>query len=259
MEAGNINIENRFVDLQVPAVCISGLDGLQLMYHLGKGMASASLKVDSEIFDVESTILSGVLKGSLWPEERIALIGHRDGPIPPAANDNGSGIGCQLEIARALSKLKPKRSIEFIFSTAEEGSAPGAWHFVQANRERMQNIKAVINLDMFATGGRLNIADQGKWHDTDHFEFTPWLIELLETTADEMGYHIGRMTAETTSEETRFLMAGVPAVWIYKWDDYYYHSELDSPEKLDPNSLKAVSDIVAIAMWRMANQERLPV
>lgn len=257
MEAGNINIENRFVDQSVPALCISGLDGLILMHHLGQGKNHVFLKIDSEIYDVESTILSGVKKGSLLPEERIALIGHRDGPIPPAANDNGSGIGCQFEIARVLSRQNPERSLEFICSTAEEGSAPGAWHFVQANIDRMVNMKAIINLDMFATGGRLYVAESGKWHDTQLIKFTPWLIEMLESAADDLGYYIGRMPAETTSEETRFLIAGVPAVWIYKWDDYYYHSEHDTPEKLDPNSLKAVSDITALTLWRMANKSIL--
>jgi hypothetical protein len=70
-----------------------------------------------------------------------------------------------------------------------------------------------------------------------------------------LGYYVGRMIAATTSEETRFLEAGVPAAWFYKWDDYYYHSEHDSPEKIDANSLKAVADIVAIAIWRLANEE----
>jgi aminopeptidase YwaD len=254
MEAGNLDIRNRFVDQQVPAVCISGLDGLTLMQHIGLGKTNTLLKIDSEIFDVDSTILSGVLKGSQLPEERIALIGHRDGPIPPAANDNGSGIACQLEVARVLSKFKPKRSVEFICSTGEEGSAPGAWHFVQANKERLPNLKALINLDMLATGGRICLAEQGQWHDTEPIEFTPWLLEMLENVADELGYYVGRLKAETTSEETRFLMEGVPAAWFFKWDDYYYHSEHDSPEKIDPNSIKAVADIVAISIWRLANE-----
>lgn len=253
MEAGNLDIRNRFVDQHVPAVCISGLDGLTLMHHLGQGKTKIFLKIDSEMYDVDSVILSGVLEGSHMPHERIALIGHRDGPIPPAANDNGSGIACQLEVARVLSRFKPKRSVEFICSTGEEGSAPGAYYFVQANKERLSNMRALINLDMIATGGRINLAESGQWHDTERIEFTPWLLEMIENVANELGYYVGRLKAETTSEETRFLEAGVPAAWFFKWDDYYYHSEHDSPEKVDPNSIKAVADIVAITIWRLAN------
>lgn len=255
MEAGNLNIENRFLDKQVPSVCISGLDGLKLMHHIGERKANAFLKVDSALNDVETTILSGVIEGSEWPEERIAVIGHRDSPIPLGANDNGSGIGCQLEMAKALSKFKPKRSIEFIFSTAEEGVSPGVYEFTSIHKDRMPNMKALINIDMVGVGGTLYLVDGGQWHDTEPFEFPAWLMEKIEGVADELGYHVSRMTATSCSEEIRFYEHGVPVAAFWKADDYHYHSVLDTPEKVDGNTLKAISDITAITMWRLANEE----
>ncbi len=258
MEAGNLDIKHRFHDRQVPSVCISALDGLKVMQHIGQGKTNAYLKIDSAVYDVDSVILSGVIEGSQWPEERIALIGHRDSPIHLGANDNGSGIACQLEIAHALSKLKPKRSIEFICSTAEEAASPGAWEFVQANKERIQKMKALINLDMVGVGGSLCLVDGGQWHDTEPFSYSTWLMEKIEDVADELGYYVRRMTATSTSEETRFHTEGVPVAAFWKPDDYYYHSKQDTPEKIDANSLKAVSDITAITIWRLANEDDLP-
>lgn len=255
MEAGNFDIRNRFLDKQVPSVCISALDGLKVMQHIGLGKTNAYLKIDSAIYDVDAVILSGVIEGSQWPDERIALIGHRDSPIPLGANDNGSGIGCQLEIAHALSKLKPKRSIEFICSTGEEGASQGAWEFVQANKERLPNMKALINIDMVAVGGTLYLVDGGQWHDTEPFQYSSWLMEKIEGVADELGYFVSRMTATSTSEETRFHVEGVPVAAFWKADDYHYHSVHDTPEKVDANTLKAISDITAITMWRLANEE----
>ena len=49
-----------------------------------------------------------------------------------------------------------------------------------------------------------------------------------------------------------------PAAWFWKPDDFYYHSPEDTVDKLDGNSLKAVADITAIALWRMANAAELP-
>ncbi len=255
MEAGNFDINNRFPDKQVPSVCISALDGLKVMHHIGQGKSNASLKLDSALNDVDATILSGVIEGSQWPEERIAMIGHRDSPLHLGANDNGSGIGIQLEVAQALSKLKPKRSIEFICSTGEEGASPGVWGFVQAHKERLPNMKALINVDMVAVGGTLYLVDGGQWHDTEPFEYSSWLMEKIEGVADEFGYYVSRMTATSTSEETRFHMEGVPVAAFWKADDYHYHSYLDTPEKVDANTLKAISDITAITMWRLANEE----
>jgi Zn-dependent M28 family amino/carboxypeptidase len=77
--------------------------------------------------------------------------------------------------------------------------------YVQMHKDRTNKVKAAINLDMFGTGGRLQLVESGKWHDTDTFEFFQWLIEALETTASDMGYHIGRYKASSTSDETRFL------------------------------------------------------
>lgn len=255
MEAGNLDIKNRFIDQQVPSVCISAMDGFKVMQHIGQGKTNAHLKIDSSIYDVDGVILSGVIEGSQWPDERIALIGHRDSPIHLGANDNGSGVGCQLEIARVLSKLKPKRSIEFICSTAEEGASPGAWEFVQANKERLPGMKALINIDMVGVGGSLYLVDGGQWHDTEPFTYPTWLMEKIEGVANELGYFVRRKTATSVSEEVRFHMEGVPVAAFWKWDDYHYHSIHDTPENVDANALKAISDITAVTIWRLANEE----
>ena len=254
MEAGNIDIARRFVERQVPAVSISALDALVLMRHLGEGKTRALIKVDSVLPDVDSTILSGLIRGSRWPDERIAVIGHRDTGYPPGANDNGSSLGCILEIARVLGRRRPLRTIELICSVAEEGVSPGALQYVQRHKDRLKNMKAIVNMDMFGAGGQLHLVERGEWNDSGPIQFSEWLMKALETSADEMGYYVSRMTATSTSEETRFFQGGVPATWIWKPDDMYYHSAEDTPDKIDANSLKAVADITAITVWRLANQ-----
>lgn len=254
METGILDIQKRFPEQQVPSVCISAIDGLKVMYHIGQGKANALLKIETEIFESDGAIVSGLIKGTEWPEQRIAIISHRDSPIPPAANDNGSGVGIQLEIARVLSNFKPKRSIEIICSTAEESASAGAWSFVQQHKDRLPQMKALINIDMVGVGGTLYLVEAGQWHESEPFTFPNWLMEKIEGIADELGYHLGRMTALTTSEETRFHYAGVPVAAFWKADDYHYHSTLDTPDKVDANTLKVVADITALTIWRLANE-----
>jgi hypothetical protein len=102
MEAGNVNIENRFVKQQVPAICLSAIGGLTLMHYIGQGKIKAEFEVNTATYDVDSTILSGIVVGDEKPEERIVIMGHRDHALPPGENDNGSGLGCLLELARVL-------------------------------------------------------------------------------------------------------------------------------------------------------------
>jgi Iap family predicted aminopeptidase len=261
MEAGNGDLSRRFAEEQIPVVCVSGIDGAALMHAIGAGPARAELVVTSEMEDVESSNVSGVLLGSEWPEETLVVHAHRDHGIHPGANDNGSGFGTMVEVATAMAALRPRRSIEFLCTTAEEGTTPGVQAYVEARRSEgtLADLRAAIDLDMFGVGGRLKLVELGLWPDTDPIPHTEWLMRLLEGIADELGYDVGRMTAPWgVAESGRFIQAGVPAVWFWKPDDFYYHSVHDSIDNLDGNSLKAVADITAIALSRMANDDALP-
>jgi Zn-dependent M28 family amino/carboxypeptidase len=166
-----------------------------------------------------------------------------------------------VEIASAMAGMCPRRSLEFLCTTAEEGTTPGVQAYIEARRAEgtLGGIRAAIDLDMFGVGGRLKLVELGLWPDTDPIPHTEWLMRLLEGVADELGYDVGRMTAPWgVAESGRFLQAGVPAVWFWKPDDFYYHSPHDRIENLDGNSLKAVADITAVAVARMADDEALP-
>jgi hypothetical protein len=261
MEAGNESLENRFLDEQLPVLSVSGPDGSRLMRAIGSGQAGARLVIDSEMPTVSSSNISGVLRGSELPDERVLVIGHRDHGIYPGANDNGSGLTTIMEIAQALAGSAPRRSIEFLNTTAEEGVTKGVAEYIEARRRdgTLEQVKAVINLDMFATGGKLKLVELGLWPDADPIPHTEWLMQWIEGIADSLGYDVGRMTATWgVAESGRFLTAGVPAAWFWKPDDFYYHSPQDTVDKLDGNSLKAVADITALVLWQMANASQLP-
>ncbi len=258
METGLHNISKRFHKRTLPTLCISSIDGQDLLYLMGKGNFRLSMTVRTAVENKESYIVSGIHKGSKLPKERVAVIAHRDNGIAPGANDNGSGTSTMLEIARALSKRTPKRTLEFISSTAEEGVTIGAWKYVDAHREQMSNFKAVFNIDMIAVGGRLNLIEKGVWPDLPNVEHPEWLNRMLEDIADELGYHVGRMTASWgVSEEGRFIDEGVPGAWFWKPDDPYYHTVNDTPDKIDANLLKVVGDITAVTVWRLSQAAKI--
>jgi Iap family predicted aminopeptidase len=261
MEAGNGDLSRRFLPEQIPVVCISGIDGAAIMHAIGAGQARCELTVASEMGDVESWNVSGVLRGSERPGEVVVVHAHRDHGLHPGANDNGSGFGTMIEVATAMASMRPHRSVEFLCTTAEEGTTPGVQAYIEARREEgtLAGVRAAIDLDMFGVGGRLKLVELGLWPDTEPIPHTEWLMRLLEEIAEELGYDVGRMTAPWgVAESGRFIQAGVPAAWFWKPDDFYYHSIHDTLDKLDGNSLKAVADITAIALWRMANDEALP-
>jgi aminopeptidase YwaD len=261
MEAGNGHLENRFLDVQLPALSVSSIDGAQLMYAIGRGDAEVELVVESSMPEVSSSNVSGILRGKERPDERVVVHAHRDHGLHPGANDNGSGFGTMMEVARALRGTEPRRSIEFLCTTAEEGSTVGAAAYVEAQRRegRLSEIRAAIDLDMFGTGGKLKLVEVGLWPDMDPIPHTEWLMRWVEGIANDLGYDLGRMTAAWgVAESARFLEAGVPAIWFWKPDDFYYHSPHDTLENIDGNSLKAVGDITATVAWQLAEADDLP-
>jgi aminopeptidase YwaD len=261
MEAGNGRLENRFLAEQIPVTCVSAIDGAHLMHAIGAGAATAEIVVECEQPDVTSWNVSGILRGAELPNERVLVHAHRDHGLWPGANDNGSGFGTMLEIASALATSRPRRSIEFLCTTAEEGVTKGIAAYIEAQQAegRLAEIGAAIDLDMFGTGGKLNLVERGLWPDTDPIPHTEWLMKWLERVAEELGYDIGRMTATWgVAESGRLIQAGVPAAWFWRPDDFYYHSVHDTVDKLDGNCLKAVGDITAIAVWQLANADELP-
>lgn len=88
------------------------------------------------------------IKGSSKPDERIVFVAHVQ---EPGANDNGSGVGLQLEIVRALKKLideeklpRPERTLTFLWGA--EYTATFLWR--DAHPDQMLNVKTALILDM---------------------------------------------------------------------------------------------------------------
>jgi len=256
MEAGNSNLNNRFCEKKLPAICISAVGGLKLLRAFSTGNCKVRLETKTLIEERESVIISGFLKGAEFPEEKVGILAHRDNAIAPGANDNGSGTGTLLEVARVLSQIKPKRSIEFISTTAEEDTTPGAWTYCQVHKaDLVKNMKALLDMDMISVGSIVKQVEKGEWPDCEPILHPDWLIKMVDEVATDLGYGFGKMFAAWgVPEEGRFNQIGVPATVFWAPDDPYYHSIHDAIDKINPNNLKAVADTVALVVWRLANQ-----
>jgi aminopeptidase YwaD len=256
MEAGNSNLENRFCESKLPAICISAVGGLKLMHALCAGNWRVRMETKTLIEERESVIISGLIKGTEFPTERVGILAHRDNAIAPGANDNGSGTGTLLEIVRVLSRTRPKRTLEFISTTAEEDATPGAWNYCHVHKaDLVKNMKALLDMDMISVGSIVKQVDKGEWPDCDPIIHPDWLMKMADEVAADLGYGFGRMTAAWgVPEEGRFNQIGVPATVFWGADDPYYHSIHDTIDKINPNSLKALGDTIAVVAWRLANQ-----
>lgn len=109
----------------------------------------------------------GLIEGSEQPEKYIVIGAHYDHlgmgafgslytrsnkQIHNGADDNASGTSGVLELAQYFSENKPQKSLIFVAFSGEEMGLLGSQHFVENSPVDLEQIQAMINMDMI---GRL--------------------------------------------------------------------------------------------------------
>lgn len=122
---------------------------------------SLKSKAKMTVAEVESANLVAKLPGSdpKLKDEYVVLTAHIDhlgvgepingDKIYNGAMDNGSGSAVLLDLANALSKVKLRRSLLFVWVTAEEKGLLGSRYFAANPTVPKKHIVADLNTDMF--------------------------------------------------------------------------------------------------------------
>ena len=129
---------------------------------------SASVTLANAIRTIDSRNVVGKLDGSdpKLKDEYVIYTAHWDhfgvgipvngDRVYHGAQDNASGVGGVIEIARAFTKLPmpPRRSILFLFVTAEEQGLLGSGYYAMSPIYPLARTAAVINIDGMNLHGR---------------------------------------------------------------------------------------------------------
>lgn len=185
-----------------------------------------SLATRSTHKDVESANLVARLEGSdpALKDEHVVYIAHVDhfgrgvamngDDIYNGAHDNASGVAIVLEVARAYAALptRPRRSVLFLFVTAEERGLLGSDYFARHPTVPKDGIVADLTLDMpFLFHPLLDIVPYGAQHST--------LAGPVSRAAERLGIAIGtdpipEQVLFIRSDHFSFVRQGVPSLFI---------------------------------------------
>ncbi len=227
-------------------------------------------KVDAELHAGQLEVTSAFFKGTEKPEQEIILIGHLDHP-KWSANDNGSGSGALLEIARTLKtlidqkKVTLRRTIRIMWVPEHFGTI--AW--IDAHRDIGRHAIAVLNLDMvgedlYKTNSRLRITRTPP-------SLPSFLNDLVENAAQQVAaanltdasgtknlFHYEVTPYDPGSDHDQFndSTVGVPAMMLGHWPDWTHHTSEDTVDKVDPTTLKRVGVLATAAAVWIATEER---
>ncbi len=184
--------------------------------------ASISGTVHNEVREIESTNVVAKIDGSdpVLRNEYVIYSGHWDhlgrqgDNIFHGASDNASGTAGVLELAHAFASLSrpPKRTVVFLWPTAEERGLLGAKYYVQHPLYPLAKTVANINLDYFSNWG---------WGRTKDISLLGMGMSSLDDLAREAVRRQGRVVTGDTdpvegfywrSDHVEFMMAGVPSL-----------------------------------------------
>lgn len=186
--------------------------------------------------------------------EYVAVSSHydhnppREGRIFPGADDNISGVVGMLEIAEALTIARPKRSVIFVWNTAEERGLVGSYYFVEHCPVPVAKISADLNLDMISRNKTNHIyligsnkLSSGLDASIKAMNKKPGPGLTLDYVYESPG-HPDRFFFR--SDQYPYIRYGIPGVWFFCGTTDDYHQEGDTADKADTAKMEKVSELV---------------
>jgi len=198
------------------------------------------LNLTSEVKSVAAPNVVGLLDGSdpklkteyvvysaHWDHLGVGAPNKNGDAIYNGALDNASGVACVLAIADALAKLtpaqRPKRSILFLFPTAEEQGLLGAEWYSKHPVVPLAKTAANVNLDsMNVLGVTRDFIPLGAERSS--------LKAVVEAVAREKGLTVSpdarpEQGSFYRSDHFPFAKVGVPSISLKEGNDYVGHTK----------------------------------
>jgi hypothetical protein len=172
----------------------------------------------------------------------------REGRVFPGADDNISGVVGMFEIAEALRIDRPKRSVIFVWNTAEERGLVGSYYFVQHSPVPVGKISANLNLDMISRNATNHLYLIGSNKLSSELDASikamnekPGPGLTLDYVYESPG-HPDRFFFR--SDQYPYIRYGIPGVWFFCGTTDDYHQEGDVAAKADYAKMEKVSELV---------------
>ncbi|WP_419157720.1 M20/M25/M40 family metallo-hydrolase [Rossellomorea sp. BNER] len=183
--------------------------------------------------------------------QQIIVGSHHDSvPWGKGANDDASGTGALLELARVFANTPTDTTIKFVAFGAEEYGLWGSRKYAEAmSQEEADSTVAMFQMDMVGS------ADAG-----DLVMFT---ANGEKNTVTDLGAAAGSRVSELVpyselgrSDHVPFHNLGIPAaLFIHTPLEPWYHTEEDTIEHISKEKLKDVADIVGAGVFQVARKD----
>ncbi|MDE0297004.1 MAG: M28 family peptidase [Candidatus Poribacteria bacterium] len=243
----------------IPGISICKEDGA-FLFRLAERYGNVRLHVRTTDINEARTSWNviGDLPGIERPDEMVIVGCHYDGhDISQGAHDPASGMVSVIEASRVLSRYaakRLKRTVRFIAFGTEEIGLTGAFRYVAAHTDELDNIRFMFNMDASGGTGRKGIGLH-QWK-----ELEPFFKKAAKDMAAEIP--VGQKL-NSYSDHFPFVLQGVPSADMSDPEAPphgrgFGHTAYDTLEKVELENLRQASTVGARLLLRIANADEFP-
>jgi hypothetical protein len=228
-------------------------------------------RVNAKLFPGNLDVVTATIPGASRAEEEVFLVAHLCHP-KPSANDNASGSGLLLEIARTISSLitkgkiqRPTRTMRFLWVPETFGSLA----YLHRHEDLPAKMVAGLNLDMVGQNQELcrSTLNLDRTPDSLPSFLNDLVFDIIEKSVKEFDalsafgststfrYATTAFSGGSDHAEFTDSTIGVPCIMLLQWPDLFYHTSLDTIDKVSEDSLKRVGWIASVAVLTLVNAD----
>ncbi|MGH9928783.1 MAG: M20/M25/M40 family metallo-hydrolase [Pyrinomonadaceae bacterium] len=246
-----------------------------------------TVKVKSDHASTQNVVAVFAGSDPILKDEYVALGAHYDhvGLGPPVngdaiyngADDDGSGTTALLGIAEALAKarLRPKRSVLFVWHAGEEKGLWGSRYFTSYPTLPLEKIVTQINIDMIGRSKKAGDTNPRNRDLSGPNEIYVIGSKMMSTELGDLVESVNKQYLNLTydyryddpSDPNRFFFRsdhynyarkGIPIVFFFDGEHEDYHQPGDSVDKIDFQKMEKVARTIYLTLWEVANRPTRP-
>ncbi len=172
------------------------------------------------------------------------------------ADDNASGSSALLQVARAFADEdapRPRRSILFLWCTAEERGLLGSKHFVDNPTVPVAQMVANLNIDMVGRNESKELHVYGNASSPD--------LDAAHNRATEFsGFTVLAKTGSIflRSDQVNFYRKDIPCLFFTSGLHSDYHATSDEAKRIDTGKASRAALHAYVTAWEIANRTARP-
>jgi hypothetical protein len=244
------NIQETITKLAAfPSRAAGSADNQTAMNQMGEKLRELGYTITQECYQADACSVVAEKKGQKKENSVLILLAHLDsvGRDQAGADDNASGVGVLMEIARVLATYPNQRTIRFFITNGEELGLLGCEHYVNKlqTQSEINNIYFTLNMDMVGYNSNKIVELET---DAPYTSLAQWMAELVAQYTN--------LTSKITigawgSDHVPFLRKNISSILtIEDWSTKTpcYHQTCDKPNTINFDYAYEISKLNTAAM-----------